>query len=504
MNNPFLQPAPIDWSAMLPMISVASAGVVAMLIEMIWPRRSNDFIVWVCMIGLAVAGGFVVWYWNLPAAESFGYRFENAEGALGGGLFLHDRFAQVIQLLLILCAFLSILFSEGYLREKRLAFGEFYPLVMWATLGAMIMVATRDLLIVFLGLETLSISLYVLAGLSQKDKRSQESALKYFLLGAFASGFMLYGIALIYGATGTTNAAGIEALFNLNLSDPTAERIAYAGMALILVGFAFKAAFVPFHMWTPDVYQGAPTVVTGFMAATSKVAAFAALLRFLDASLGMKEVWIPILAVLAVLTMTIGNLIALAQKDAKRILAYSSIAQAGYLLVAIVAWAKAKDMPTISIGYGTVVYYLIAYSVMTVGAFAVLSVVARKGKEGTLLEDLYGMWRRAPFPAAMMIVFMASLAGFPPTAGFFGKLWIFFDALNTDLLWLAIVLAINSVISAAYYIRIVLATLKDPEIHPTRFAPVNIGLFAACLFCAIGIFAIAFFAEPVLRMISGN
>lgn len=503
MNSALAQPAPIPWEALLPLIAVATTGIVAMLIEMIWPRRSNDVIVWICIVGLAAAAGCVVYHWNLPALESFGPRFDNAQGSVGGGLFLHDRFGQIIQLTLIATAFLTVIFSEGYLREKRLAFGEFYPLVMWAAMGGMIMATSRDLLIVFLGLETLSIALYVLAGLSQKDKRSQESALKYFLLGAFASGFMLYGISLIYGATGTTNIAGISELFSLKLPDPTAVNVAYAGMGLILVGFAFKVALVPFHMWTPDVYQGAPTVVTGFMAAASKVAAFAALIRFLDASMAMKDVWIPILTVLAVITMTVGNLIALAQKDAKRILGYSSIAQAGYILVAIVAWAKAKDIPNLTIGYETVAFYLIAYTVMTIGAFAVLSSAASKGKEGTLLEDLYGMWRRAPFPAAMMIVFMASLAGVPPTGGFFGKLFIFFDAVNANLVWLALILALNSVISVAYYLKIVQATLRDPEVHPTKFAPVNVGLFATCFLCAIGLFAIVLFIDPLKSWLGG-
>jgi NADH-quinone oxidoreductase subunit N len=257
-------------------------------------------------------------------------------------------------------------------------------------------------------------------------------------------------------------------------------------------------------MWTPDVYQGAPTVVTGFMAAASKVAAFAALIRFLDASMPLSAVWIPILTLLAVVTMTVGNLIALAQKDAKRILAYSSIAQAGYILVGIVAWAKATSLPDVSVGFTAVIYYLIAYSFTTIGAFAVLSVAAQKGKEGTLVEDLNGMWRRAPFPAAMMIIFMASLAGIPITGGFFGKLFIFQDAVQTGMLWLALVLAVNSVISVAYYLRIVQATLKDPDVHPTRFGAVNVGLFAACFVCALGVFGIAVFADPLLRWISGG
>src|SRR5205085_2348323 len=279
-----------------------------------------------------------------------------------------------------------ILFSEGYLREKRIAFAEFYPLVLWSTSGAMLMATSRNLLVIFLGLEVLSIALYVMAGMSRSEEKSEESALKYFLLGAFASGFLLYGIAFLYGASGSLRIDDIAASWAS--AEPFARTLLVFGISLILVGLCFKSAFVPFHQWTPDVYQGAPTNVTAFMAAGSKIAAIAALFRVLESSGTMINYWLPGLAVVAVFTMTVGNLVALMQKDVKRILGYSSIAHAGYILVAILAHARSVENPSLNgdIGFSTTAYYLLSYSVITIGAFAVISLVARKGREHTTLK----------------------------------------------------------------------------------------------------------------------
>lgn len=483
--NETLTPAPIDWNSLLPILGVFATGVLAMVIEMLWPRRTNTAIVVVTCLGLLASAWFVIDNW-----ESSGTTF--------GGLFTQDRFGQITQLALIAVAFLTTLCSEGYLREKRVAFGEYYPLVLWSTVGGMIMVTTHDLLIMFLGLEVLSIALYVLAGLSSREKRSQESALKYFLLGAFASGFLLYGIAFVYGATGSTNAMHVGLFLQQASEMPTTNlNMLYAGLGLLLVGLGFKAAVVPFHMWTPDVYQGAPTTVTGFMAAGSKVAAIAALFRFLEHSSGMAQIWLPILLVLGVLTMSVGNLIAITQTDAKRILGYSSIAHAGYLLVAIAAWGSLRSTGT-DPGPTTVLYYLISYSVMTVGAFAVLTVVARKGKEGTHLSDFHGLWRSAPFLAGTMIVFMWSLAGLPPMAGFFGKYLIFTDLLDAGMVSIAIILAVNSVLSAFYYVKIVLAlVVKEPEEGRGEFAPGNAGLVTVTALCAVLVVGLGIFFGSV-------
>lgn len=505
ISNMNLMPAPVYWEPLLPMLAVFGAGVLAMTSEIIWPKRTNNVIVLICLLGLAVGGGLIILDWSSglfhrEPMEFFGLKFGDGSDAFSGGLFIHDRFGQVVQLLLIAVTFLTVLFSEGYLRERKIPFGEYYPLILWSAVGGMIMVTTRDLIIFFLGLETLSIALYVLAGLNSSEKRSQESALKYFLLGAFASSFLLFGIALIYGATGTTHVSGIEMFMAKQPLDPTLIKVLFGGIALSLIGFAFKAALVPFHMWTPDVYQGAPTSVTAFMAAGSKVAAFCALVRFLGSANhpDLSSVWLPALAVLAVLTMTVGNLIALAQRDAKRMLGYSSIAQAGYLLVAVIAWSAHPEL----IGTNTVVFYLAAYSLMTVGAFAVLSLTAQNGHEGTQLEDYYGLWKRAPFAAAAMIVFLASLAGVPPTGGFVGKFLIFRDAIEADYTWLAIVLGVNSVISAFYYLRLVMAVcVKEPELRETKFSKQNPGLFSTTAICMVAVLAMGILAGPVIKWI---
>lgn len=488
MTNEPLLPAPIDWTLLTPLLIVFGTGVVAMCIEMLRPRKNNNAIVATTLVGLGTAAIAVLLQWDYSNVHTF------------GELFVSDRFARVIQLLVIAVTFTTVLYSEGYLRERRLPFGEYYPLVVWSASGAMMMATSTNLLIVFLGLEVLSISLYILAGLSNREQRSQEAALKYFLLGAFASAFLLYGISLLYGATGSTQMEALTAIWNTEM-DRATPGLLYGGMTLVLVGFAFKVALVPFHMWTPDVYQGAPTSVTGFMAATSKVAAFAALFRFLHAAAPMADVWIPLLSILAVVTMFVGNVVALVQDDVKRILAYSSIAHAGYVLVALVAYgaiARQGGSPSPL----ALVYYLLAYSFMTVGAFAVVSLTTKGGKERTNLSDLYGLWERAPVPAAMLIIFMASLAGIPLTAGFFGKLFIFRDALDAGLPVLAILLAVNSVISVYYYLRIVFAAVvQKPTLHVPRFASPNFGLTATCLLCGLAVLALFFAAQPVIQEI---
>jgi NADH-quinone oxidoreductase subunit N len=458
---------------------------------MLLPRRSNNAIVITSLLGLVAAGVMLLAIWGTEATSL-------------GGLFVSDKLAQFSQFLIIAITFLTVLYSEGYLREKRLSFGEYYPLVLWSAAGGMIMVTSRDLLIIFLGLEVLSVALYILSGLSSSEKKSQESALKYFLLGAFASSFLLFGVALVYGATGTSNLEGIGALMRVTGVDPVNTGLLYAGIGMILVGFGFKAAVVPFHMWTPDVYQGAPTSVTGFMAATVKVAAFIALARFLESAVATQSIWMPLVLALSVITMTVGNLIALAQRDAKRILAYSSIAHAGYVLAAIAAYCAVKGTSE-EVGFTTIAYYLATYGVMTLGAFAVISIVANPRSERTQLEDLYGLHERAPFASAALIVFMASLAGIPPLAGFFGKYLIIKDLLSAGMIWLVIALALNSVISAFYYLRIVMAaTVQNSLSDENRFMPVNPGLAATFAICVLMLFGMSIAYAPMVDWMGLN
>jgi NADH-quinone oxidoreductase subunit N len=480
----------IDWSMIAPVVLVAMTGIIALCIEMVRPKKQNDMIVGFSLFGLLAAG--VTLFYQFDTTQFF-------EGEAFGGMVVRDRFSLALQVLLVVSAFLSILFSEGYLREKRIPFGEFYPMLLWSTVGAMVMVASRNLLMIFLGLEILSISLYVLAGMSRKEEKSEESALKYFLLGAFASGFLLYGIAFVFGATGSLHLDQVA--LGWRTGDPQTQTLLLFGLALLLIGLSFKSSFVPFHMWTPDVYQGAPTNVTAFMAAGAKIGAIGALWRVADSSSALQEFWLPAMYWVAILTMLVGNLIALVQKDVKRVLGYSSIAHAGYILVAILAHVKSPD----KIGFDTVVYYLLSYSLMTIGAFAVVTLAARGGKEGTKFDDVRGLWHRAPIAAGALIVFMCSLIGIPPTAGFVGKLLIFQDAIKADLMPLALVLAVTSIVSVYYYLGIGRAMfVADEEGEAAREVKMNLGLTSACVLCVAGIFGAFVLMSPIMAVISGR
>ena len=334
---PDFHPPAVEWSTVAPIVVVILAGIVGLIVEMARPKCSGSVISVIGLIGLGVAGFFAAQQLAMPTTESF------------ARMVITDRFGAVMQMLILLSAALTLLFSESYLKDKHISFGEFYPLILWSAAGGMMMVTTKNLLMVFVGLEVLSIALYVLAGLSRNEAKSEESAIKYFLLGAFASGFLLYGIALLYGASGSLHLDDIARSWDGAV--PSIAGLALMGLAMALVGLGFKSAFVPFHQWTPDVYQGAPTNVTAFMAAGSKVAAIATLFRFLDACAPMHAYWGPALFWIAIATMTVGNLVALVQRDVKRILAYSSIAHAGYLLVGVLAqkgptWSVHNDGTT--------------------------------------------------------------------------------------------------------------------------------------------------------------
>ncbi|MFM9872509.1 MAG: NADH-quinone oxidoreductase subunit N [Fimbriimonadaceae bacterium] len=474
----------IDWSLFMPTVVVLMTGVIALIVEMLRPKHNNNLIVGISLAGLAGAFFLLIGQLGLNPKTTF------------STMVYRDQFGVLLQLILIGAAVLCFLFSEGYLRQRRIAFGEFYPMALWSLAGGMIMVSTENLLMLFVGLEVLSIALYCLSGMARGDDRSEESALKYFLLGAFASAFLLYGIAFVYGASGRIDLAGI-ALASTGSSNDTV--MAFFGLGLMIVGIGFKAALVPFHQWTPDVYQGAPTNVTAFMSVVSKAAAFGALVRVLTAAGGLEYLWFPALSGIAILTMTVGNLAALVQKDAKRALAYSSVAHAGYILVGVLAHVKMPGTVSLS----SVVFYLISYTAMTIGAFAMISITAKDGKEGTRTQDLNGMWRKSPYAAGVLFICLISLVGVPPTAGFFGKWAIFDAALTAGLPTLAIILAANSAISAFYYWQIAKAAFIDDEpALQTEFAPLNGGLKLTGAICALTVLGIAFFSTPILKAAS--
>jgi NADH-quinone oxidoreductase subunit N len=365
----------------------------------------------------------------------------------------------------LVAATMGILVSFTYVYRQRLQAGEFYGLILLATAGMMWMGAARDLIVIFLGLEVMSVAVYALSAFNRRDRRSAEAGLKYFLLGAFSTGFFLYGIALTYGATGSTNLA----LIAQSVAEGAAQTgLLLFGVALLAIGFGFKVAAVPFHMWTPDVYEGAPSPVTAFMSGAVKAAAFAAFLRvFLTAFDGIHDVWGPIVWGLAAVTMVAANLIALVQTSMKRMLAYSSIAHAGYLLVAITAANE-----TAAAG---LLFYLLVYTVMNIGAFAVVIAVGRQGEENPLIEDYAGLGQRQPLLGVLLTLFLLSLAGFPGTGGFIGKIYLLRGALDSDLWGLSVLLVLTTVVSYYYYLRVAwYAWMREPagaDQHERIFMP---------------------------------
>jgi NADH-quinone oxidoreductase subunit N len=385
------------------------------------------------------------------------------------GAVLVDSQALVFHLIFLLIAVLTVLSAIHHLQAVGAPRGEFFALVLFAVSGMTMMASTENLLTLFLGLEILSICLYVLAGFTRDQVYAIEGALKYFILGAFSTGFVLYGMALLYGATGRIDLRGISAQL-ASIGQGPVDPLVLVGAALLVIGLGFKVAAVPFHFWAPDVYQGSIAPVSGFMAAGTKAAAFAALVRVLSVGLGgaaIREHWIALISVVALLTMILGNVVALTQQNIKRMLAYSSIANAGYLLVAVVAAGRTGEGPAI------VIFYLAVYAFMTVGAFAVAALIGRSedGEQGSAITAYAGLARRRPALAAAMAIFMLSLTGIPPTGGFIGKFYIFKSAMNAEMYLLAVVGVLVSVIGAFYYLRVVVQMyLREPGAEPIAIA----------------------------------
>ncbi len=453
----------VDWWALGAVIGLSAGALLLLLLEF-FPARAGSH------------RGAVISLLTLFASAWSVFRVREERRLLFGGMFVHDGFTVFFTLLFCAVGVLGVLLSWSYIQRTRINQAEYYVLLLCATLGMVIMAASNDLITVFLGLELMSLALYVLVGFRRARLESNEAALKYFLLGAFASGFLLYGIALLYGATGSTNLTTIAAF--MADSPVLGSPLFIIGALLVLTGFAFKVSAVPFHMWTPDAYEGAPTSVTAFMSAGAKAAGFAALLRVALHVLGeVHAQWAPLLSWIAVLTMTVGNVTALLQSSVKRMLAYSSIAHAGYLLIAVVAGG--------SDGASAALFYLAVYSVMNLGAFGVLTLLGREQEERVLLADLAGLGFRQPVLGLAMTLFMLSLGGIPPTAGFMGKVYLFGVALKAGLVPLVIVGVLNSVVSIFYYLRVTVAMyMEDPQGEPVQVswaAPGVVALLATVL-----------------------
>ena len=458
-------------SSIGPWLTLTVTAILILVLDALSPKGRKACFSWLALVGLAVAALQTIGLWGKTGTDF-------------ARMVYLDNYACFFYLIFILGAALTVLISRQYLEDYGKNMGEYYALILFATVGMMLMAAGAHLIMIFLGLEIMSIAVYVLAGLFREDLRSNEAALKYLILGSFSSAFLLFGMAMLYGASGGT-------LFLSDLpqrlgADPAMAPLVLLGMGLLIVGFGFKVASAPFHMWTPDVYEGAPTSVTAFMAVAVKAAAFAAFARvFFLAFPAMKVDWTMVLWVLAVATMTIGNVVALSQTNIKRMLAYSSIAHAGYLLVALVAANQ--------LGAMSLLYYLLAYTLMNLGAFGVVILVGRKKDQYLNIYDYSGLGAQHPVLAASMALFMFALAGIPPTAGFVGKFYIFSAAIQAGYIWLAIIGVMNSLVSVFYYLRITVLMYMKPaeaDLGPVVFSPAQTAVVAltAAGVLAIGIF----------------
>jgi NADH-quinone oxidoreductase subunit N len=483
-------PTLTDLSAFLSTLILMIWGMGLLLVGLIVPQQRRSAIAWLALAGLGLAFVASVLRWNAPV------------NGFGGAITL-DNYSLFLSFIFLFAGMLTVLLSLHYLRDRGIERPEYYPLLLFSISGMTLMSSANDLTILFIALELLSIPLYVLVGFARPSgntpnptkeaEKSEEAALKYFLLGAFASAFLIYGIALIYGGSGSTALAQILAgAREGNLA------LVLVGAGLLLVGLAFKVAAVPFHMWTPDVYEGAPTPITGFMSVGAKAAGFAALGRvFLLALPSLGDDWTPVVAILAALTMILGNVVALSQSNIKRMLAYSSIAHAGYLLMGLAARNER--------GLAGLLFYLLAYAFTNLGAFAVLTGMARRTDESPgFVEDLSfapyaGLAKKQPWTAAAMALFMFSLTGIPLTGGFVGKYYLFWATVEADLIWLAVIGVLTSLVSAFFYLRVVVTMYfgAPSQDAPSRLYP---ALVAALALTAAGTLLLGLWPAPWLSL----
>jgi NADH-quinone oxidoreductase subunit N len=462
-----------------PQIILVFAGMILMLLEPITAPAHKGRMARIAVLATVVAALTLMPQWNLSPRTIL------------GGMFAVDNFSVFFQWLFLIIAAVSSYLSMKFNERESINRGEYYALLLFACSGMSMMAASSDLIFTFLGIEILSIATYILAGFKKNDIRSNESSLKYFLLGSFATAILLYGIALIYGGTGSTN---YQVIRELALFQGSIQTTTLIGLGLLMVGFAFKVALVPFHSWVPDVYEGAPTPVTAFMAVGPKAAGFAALMRILiQAFPFLAQDWSSVLWLLAILTMTLGNVVAVLQTNIKRMLAYSAIAHAGYILVGIVASSNA--------GFSAVLFYLVIYTVMNLLAFSVVLSFSRKGDMHVHLADYAGLARKAPFAAGVLSLALISLAGIPLTGGFMGKFYLFSAAIQKGYVGLAIVGVLNSVVSVFYYFRImVYMYMKEPGEEAPEPETVSWPVRAIMVLGAVGVLFLGIFPSAVLEL----
>jgi NADH-quinone oxidoreductase subunit N len=468
---------PADLLQLLPEVAIAVAGLLVLTLDFAVPAGKRGWLGGVSLVGVAVAAALALRQAPGPRAVVF------------SGLHVVDMYATFFKLVFLVSAAIVILLSVRFLQDQQVPEGEFYALLLFATLGAMLMASAYDLLSLFVGLETLSISTYALCGFLKKDQRCNEGALKYLLMGAFSTGVLLYGMVLLYGFAGGT---GLDAIAKAAAMAGPRNPALLMAMVLLAAGFGFKIAAVPFHMYLPDMYEGAPTPVVAYMAGAAELAGMAVILRvFLLAMPTLQVDWSLLFWVLAVLTMTIGNLVAIAQANLKRMLAYSTIAHMGYLLIGPVVGSQ--------LGVAAVLFYSLTYALMTIGAFGMVILLQRGTVRGDQIDDFTGLAQKSPLSAAIMLLFLLSLTGIPPTAGFVGKFYLFAAAVEAGYIWLVLIAVVNSAISLFYYMRVVVAMYMR-DLPPQGLAlSTSSTLRVALLLAAAGTLLLGIFPGPILE-----
>jgi NADH-quinone oxidoreductase subunit N len=469
-------PSADDLLRFAPETILTIAGTLLMVLDPFFAKKAPK------LFGNLTIVAFILAIFAAVAANSVpGHAFSN--------LLIVDGFATFFRVLVLCLGILTVLSSYRYLERENAETSEYHALLLFSVAGQCLMVAANDLIMIFIGLEISSIASYIITGYLRDDKRNNEAALKYFLLGSFATGFFLYGVAIVYGITGTTKLDEIRTVLN---NPGTSLAIVGVAAALMIVGLGFKVSGAPFQMWAPDVYQGAPAPVSAFMATAPKAAAFAIFVRiFMTSFQQIAGGWEPLIWISALLSMTIGNFAALTQTNVKRMLAYSSIAHAGYILVALAARSE--------LGTAAVMFYLAAYGLMNVGAFAVVIHISGKGERHLRIEDLAGLSKKQPVTAALLTVFLLSFIGVPLTGGFFGKFYIFRAALESNLVWLTVLGLLNSAVAAYYYLRLlVVMYMYEPGEVTNSLEPLTPGLRMALILPAIGTFFLGVVPNAVL------
>ena len=485
----------VNLQAVLPEMIVGLAGVIVVLYDAFFPRQRSVTSA-ISLIGLAAAAYALVLNWSAGPSTSW------------NGLVVTDGLRSSFTLVFLFVTAMTILISSVWTERENVPVGEYHALLMFATFGMMFMASGNDFVIIFLGLETLSIATYVMAGLRKNDLKSNESAMKYFILGSFASAFLLYGMALVYGATGSTNITEIST----NIAAANYPALLLIGGAMLLIGFGFKVATVPFHVWTPDVYEGAPSAVTGFMAAGPKAAAFASFVRVfvlgfplipgVAAAGYLHSSWVTALAVMAILTMTVGNVAAIVQNNIKRMLAYSSISHAGYAIVGFLGAGMATNDAARDEAISAVAFYMLTYAVTNLGAFAVVTLLAERNDRRTEFDDYNGIGFKAPVLSFTLSLFMLSLLGLPLTAGFMGKILVFRPALEAGsslLTAVVIVAVVNTAISAYYYLRLIVVMFFRERTTDWTAPKIPATLAAVLIVTVLGVFYFGVFSDSFIK-----